>query len=95
MVTSPAKIDKVLRAAGASLTFDGQGHNVVDWGLALKNIRPANMTLIKLPGRSVITGGVYRGEALDDTAEDFFASVNDGTVAPFLLEHPDFINKAE
>jgi LCP family protein required for cell wall assembly len=95
VVTSPAKIDKVLRAAGASLTFDGQGHSVVDWGLALKNIRPANMTLIKLPGRSVITGGVYRGEALDDTAEDFFASVNNGTVATFLLEHPDFINQAE
>jgi polyisoprenyl-teichoic acid--peptidoglycan teichoic acid transferase len=53
------------------------------------------MTLIKLPGRSMITGGVYRGEALDDTAEDFFASVRTGTVATFLLEHPDFINQAE
>jgi len=95
VVTSPAKVDRVLQAAGASLTFDGQGHNVVDWGLALKNIRPENMTLIKLPGRSVITGGVYRGEALEDTAEQFFASVNDGTVATFLLEHPEFINRAE
>jgi polyisoprenyl-teichoic acid--peptidoglycan teichoic acid transferase len=95
VVTSPAKVDSVLRAAGASLTFDGQGHSVIDWGLALKNIRPGNMTLIKLPGRSVITGGVYRGEALDDTAEDFFASLKDGTVATFLLEHPEFINEAD
>ena len=67
---------------------------MVDWGLALKNIRPDNMTLIKLPGRSVITGGQYRARRSTSTAEEFFASVNDGTVATFLLDHPDFINKA-
>jgi len=95
VVTSPAKVDSVLRVAGASLTFDGQGHSVIDWGLALKSIRPGNMTLIKLPGRSVISGGVYRGEALDDTAGEFFASLKHGTVATFLLEHPEFINEAD
>ena len=94
VVTNPGKLDKVLRAAGNALIFDGNGHNVVDWGLALKDVRPANMTLIKLPGRSVIVGGEYRGEALQDSAQQFFASVNDGTVANFLLENPDFINTA-
>jgi len=93
VVTNPAKLDRVLRAAGKSLIFDGKGHSVVDWGLALKGVRPDNMTLIKLPGRSVTTNGRYQGEALQSTATDFFRSVNDGTVATFLLEHPDFINK--
>jgi LCP family protein required for cell wall assembly len=92
VVTNPGKLDKVLRSAGDALVFDGKGHTVVDWGLALKNVRPGNMTLIKLPGRSVITGGSYRGEALQSTADEFFASVRDGTVATFLAEHPDFIN---
>lgn len=92
VVTNPATLDKVLRAAGDALVFDGKGHSVVDWGLAMKGIRPGNMTLIKLPGRSVITGGTYRGEALQSTADEFFASVRDGTVAVFLAEHPDFIN---
>jgi polyisoprenyl-teichoic acid--peptidoglycan teichoic acid transferase len=82
----------VLRSAGDALVFDGKGHTVVDWGLALKNVRPGNMTLIKLPGRTVISGGKYRGEALQSTADEFFASVRDGTVAVFLAEHPDFIN---
>jgi polyisoprenyl-teichoic acid--peptidoglycan teichoic acid transferase len=94
VVTNPAKLDKVLRAAGQSLIFDGNGHNVVDWGLALHNIRSENMTLIKLPGRSVFTGGQYRGEALDPSADDFFKSVTDGTVGSFMTSHPAFINKA-
>ncbi len=93
VVTNPAKLDKVLRAAGDALIFDGNGHNVVDWGLAMKNVRPGNMTLIKLPGRSVIVGGDYRGEALQDSSQQFFASVRDGTVGNFLLANPDFINK--
>ena len=93
VVTNPATLDKVLRAAGDSLIFDGNGNNVVDWGLALRNIRPDNMTLIKLPGRSVITGGQYRGEALASSADDFFDSINDGSVATYLLANPDLINK--
>jgi hypothetical protein len=51
------------------------------------------MTLIKLPGRTVMSGGRYRGEALQSTAEEFFASIKDGSVATFLVEHPEFINK--
>jgi polyisoprenyl-teichoic acid--peptidoglycan teichoic acid transferase len=94
VVTNPIKLDKVLRAAGKSLIFDGGGHSVVDWGLALKNIRSQNMTLIKLPGHSVFEGRAYKGEALDDSAQAFFASVNDGTVAAFMVNHPSFLNKA-
>ena len=36
VVTNPIKLDKVLRAAGQALIFDGTGHTVVDWGLALQ-----------------------------------------------------------
>jgi LCP family protein required for cell wall assembly len=93
VVTNPIKLDKVLRAAGQSLIFDGNGHGVVDWGLALKNIRSNNMTLIKLPGRSVFDGKAYKGEALDDTADSFFASVTNGSIEPFIISHPEFINK--
>jgi len=92
VVTNPGKLDKVLRSAGDALVFDGKGHTVVDWGLAMKNVRPGNMTLIKLPGRTVMSGGRYRGEALQSTADEFFASIRNGTVAVFLTEHPEFIN---
>ena len=93
VVTNPLKLDKVLRAAGQSLIFDGNGHSVVDWGLALKSIRSQNMTLVKLPGRSVFSGGAYKGEGLADSATAFFASVNDGTIANFMVNHPEFVNQ--
>ena len=92
VVTNPAKLDSVLRSAGKALIFDGNGHNVVDWGLALKGVRPGNMTLIKLPGRGLVVNGKYQGEQLDPSAETFFTSVRDGSIATFLLAHPEFIN---
>ena len=93
VVTNPAKLDRVLRAAGKSLIFDGGGHSVVDWGLALRNVRSENMTLIKLPGHGLIVNGQYQGEALESSAQDFFRSLSTGTVGAFMLAHPDYINK--
>jgi hypothetical protein len=52
------------------------------------------MTLVKLPGHSVFEGKTYKGEALADTANDFFASVLDGSIATFMVNHPEFVNKA-
>jgi hypothetical protein len=66
---------------------------VVDWGLALKGIRSDDMTLIKLPGKSLITNGDYQGEALEPSATDFFASVQNDTVSTFLINHPDYLQK--
>jgi len=93
VVTSPVKLDKVLKAAGDALVFDGNGHSVVDWGLALKSLRADDMTLVKLPGRSLITNGKYLGEGLDPSATDFFASVQNDTISSFLINHPDFLQK--
>jgi anionic cell wall polymer biosynthesis LytR-Cps2A-Psr (LCP) family protein len=95
VVTNPIKLDKVLRAAGESLIFNGRGRSVVDWGLALKGVDTKDIMMIKLPGRSEIVNGKYRGEKLDTSADDFFTSLNDGTIAQFMMEHPDFINKVK
>jgi LCP family protein required for cell wall assembly len=94
VVTNPVKLDRVLRAGGQSLIFDGNGHNVVDWGLALKGINPADITMVKLRGGAVTVGGDYRGEALQDGADEFFDAVRNDTVASFMLQHPEFVNRA-
>ncbi|HET9518104.1 MAG TPA: LCP family protein [Actinoplanes sp.] len=95
VVTNPIKLDKVLRAAGESLVFNGRGHTVVDWGLALKGVDTQDITMIKLPGRSNIVNGKYAGEALESSADEFFESINNGTVAQFLLDNPRYINKVK
>jgi polyisoprenyl-teichoic acid--peptidoglycan teichoic acid transferase len=97
VVTSPATLDKVLKAAGKALVFDGKGHNVVDWGFALKGIRSENMSLIKLPGGSLFEGEgrdrQYKGEKLDASATDFFAAVTQDQIGTFLFDHPGYLNK--
>ena len=92
VITNPAKLDKVLKAAGKSLIFDGSGHSVVDWAFSLKNIRSENMTLIKLPGESIIVNGDYRGEELAPSATDFFAAVRNDQVQNFIFKNPEYIN---
>ncbi|PZG01258.1 LCP family protein [Micromonospora deserti] len=95
VVTNPIKLDRVLRAAGQSLIFSGRGHSVIDFGLALKNIRPETIQMVKLPGGALIEGGRYRGEQFRTEVEDFFTALHNEQLDAFLLEHPDFQNKTK
>jgi anionic cell wall polymer biosynthesis LytR-Cps2A-Psr (LCP) family protein len=90
IVANPIELDRVLRALGDALVFDGRGHRVVDFAFALRRVTPERITLIGLPGESVFgSGGGYLGEELEPVAEDFFAAVREERVGPFLTEHPE------
>jgi polyisoprenyl-teichoic acid--peptidoglycan teichoic acid transferase len=93
VVTNPIKLDRVLRAAGESLTFDGQGHTVVEYAFALKNIRSSSVVTLKLPGESVFNGEDYAGERLKAPAQEYFAAVRRDRVDQFVDAHPELINK--
>jgi polyisoprenyl-teichoic acid--peptidoglycan teichoic acid transferase len=93
VVTNPIKLDRVLRAAGQSVIFDGQGHNVVDYGLALKNIRSDSVVTLKLPGGSVLDGRSYAGEQLKPPAQDYFAAVANDQVDQFVVGHPELVSR--
>jgi len=95
VVTNPIKADKVLRAAGESLIFNGRGRSVVEYGFALKDIRPGNITMLKLPAGSVSEGGQYQGEALRPPADDFFQALRTNKIDEFILAHPELVNKAK
>ncbi|TWJ26212.1 LytR family transcriptional attenuator [Micromonospora endolithica] len=95
VVTNPIKLDKVLRAAGQSLIFSGRGNSVVDYGLALKGLRPDAIQMIKLPGGGVIENGEYLGERFEPAVDDFFTALKNEQLDAFLLEHPSFQNKAK
>lgn len=95
VVSNPIKLDKVLRAAGQSLIFSGRGNSVVDFGLALKDIRPNTIEMIKLPGGGVFDGKKYLGEQFKEGVPDFFTALHNEQLDPFLLEHPEFVNKTK
>ncbi|GAA1592474.1 LCP family protein [Actinoplanes couchii] len=91
VVTNPAKLSAVMDAAGGSLTFAGGDHTVLDWAVELKDLNVDDMVTVKLPG-----GGIYdpdyKGEQFADGVDDFFKAVTEDRVAPFLLDHPDYVN---
>lgn len=96
VVTNPIKLDRVLRAAGHAIIFNGRGHSVADFGFALRNLRSNSIVTVKLPGSSVNSrGGDYQGERLEPVANEFFAAVVAGSVEPFLLAHPELINQGQ
>ncbi|BCL13637.1 LCP family protein [Micromonospora sagamiensis] len=95
VVTNPIKLDRVLRAAGESLVFSGRGNSIVDFAFSLKDLRPDAIQMVKLPAEGIGTGSGYRGERLLPEADEFFASLRNGTVDAFMLEHPDFQNKTK
>ena len=95
VVTNPIKLDRVIRAAGQSLTFNGRGNSVVDFAVALKGIRSENIETIKLPGEPIGTGSAYRGEKFVPAVADFFTALKDEQLDAFMLEHPEFRQKTK
>ena len=92
VLTDPAKFDGIVAALGATLTFDGRGRKPTEFLYALRNIRPANLTLTGLPGGGVFTGGGYQGERLDAVQKTYFAALRADTLAAWTKSHPKLVN---
>jgi LCP family protein required for cell wall assembly len=93
LATDPAKLQAVVAALGDTLVFAGD-RTPVDYAYALRNLRPSALTLVGLPGASVIRGGRYRGEQLTQVGRDFLEALADGEADTFLRTHPKLVNKS-
>jgi polyisoprenyl-teichoic acid--peptidoglycan teichoic acid transferase len=89
VVTNPVALDRVVRAAGDSLTFDGRGNRAVDFAFALRGMRPEALTSVRLPTTAAGMEGDYQGEQLDPSGEALFAALRDGRLADHLAANPD------
>jgi polyisoprenyl-teichoic acid--peptidoglycan teichoic acid transferase len=92
LATDQAKLQKVLTALGDTLVYLG-GRTPIEYAYALRNLSPAKLTLVGLPGTSIGGGGGYIGEQLQPTGWAFLAAVAAGDPAMFLKAHPELINK--
>jgi anionic cell wall polymer biosynthesis LytR-Cps2A-Psr (LCP) family protein len=93
LATDPVKLEGVLRALGETLVFDAAGRTPVEFAYALRDLRPANLTQVGLPGDSVGNGGSYRGEQLQPAGQDFLKAVVAGRAEAFLATRPDLLDK--
>jgi len=91
LATDPIKMDKVFRALGSSVIFDGRGHSAIDFAFALRRLRPATLTLVSLPGGGVGSGSNYRGEQLTSVGRGFITALRTGKADAYLKDHPSLL----
>ena len=95
LLANPTAADRMLRALGSSVTFDGNGRSLADWILAVRHLDAGAVTIIRTNGgrfaSQVIGGRSY--EILGDTTRELFTAMRTDTVAAFLTAHPDWAGR--
>jgi LCP family protein required for cell wall assembly len=92
-LANPLKLDGILRAAGAAVTFDGNKVSLTDWVFTLKDLNPANIVTIKTNGgqfHSQVIGG-QDVETLDTTTTQLFPALVSDQVDAYLAAHPEIV----
>jgi anionic cell wall polymer biosynthesis LytR-Cps2A-Psr (LCP) family protein len=87
------KLQSVLKALGDTFRYVG-GRSPIEYAYALRNLPPADLTLVGLPGDSIISGGRYIGEQLTPTGKGFLKAVARDEPAAYLAKHPSMVNKS-
>lgn len=92
LATDQAKLRSVLGALGDTLVFSGE-RTPLEYAYALRDLTPAGLTSVSLPGDSVFSGGGYIGEQLTPTGRAFLKAVAGGNPGPYLAKHPELRSK--
>ncbi|GAB1689379.1 LCP family protein [Krasilnikovia sp. M28-CT-15] len=90
--TDPAKLQSVLTALGDSLVYLG-GRTPLEYASALGTLKPAQLTLVGLPGDAVGSGGHYLGEQLLPAGKGFLKAVAADQAGTYLAKHPELVNR--
>jgi LCP family protein required for cell wall assembly len=85
------KLQGIISALGRSLVDVG-GRSPLELAYALRDLTPAGITMVGLPGAGVGSGGSYRGEALKPEGKAFLKAVAQDKVAAFLTTHKKLVN---
>ncbi|GIG57855.1 hypothetical protein Lfu02_22270 [Longispora fulva] len=91
VLADPGRLDRVIRAAGQSLTI-ASPYPTTTLFLALRGIRPENITLLQLPATSDWIDGIAYAEPVERT-EPMFAALREDSLDAFVLDNPDVVNQ--
>lgn len=92
VLTNAGHFESILNALGSTLVFDGRGRKPTEFASALRNVKPAEMTLVGLPGSGVYSGGRYLGEALSSVQASYFAALRADTIDAWAASHKSLVN---
>ncbi|MFG1994453.1 LCP family protein [Actinoplanes sp. NPDC048988] len=87
---NPAKVSKVLAAAGRSLRMDTHGVPVETFIFGLKGLAAGDLIPIKTNGGTFATGA-GGGEGVTEDTRGLFAATSADRLPEFLLRHPEML----
>ena len=87
----PTKIPGLIKAAGNSLLLDSS-IPIPDLALALRKIRPENLTALKVPTVSEKIDGTWYELLEEDKASALWKAIEEDNVDSWVLQNPDFVN---
>lgn len=98
VISHPSKLNRVIKAAGKSLTLDLGGYTVLNLALALHDITPDKIVTLQPPHEALWNDPAnqagYLGESLQEPdADNLFKALRSGTIDDFLANHPDMATK--
>jgi anionic cell wall polymer biosynthesis LytR-Cps2A-Psr (LCP) family protein len=92
LATDLDRLGELIGALGELLSYTGD-RDPLEYAYALRNLRPAGLTMVGLPGGSVTGGGGYLGEELAPLGRQYLQAVARNRPAEFLADHPELVHK--
>jgi LCP family protein required for cell wall assembly len=89
VLSNPAKVTKILSAAGSSLKMDTHGVQVDDFLFGLKGLGAADLIPIKTNGGTYAP--VQGGEGVNQDTRDLFAAMAADKLPEYLGRHPELL----
>jgi LCP family protein required for cell wall assembly len=87
VLTNPAKVSKILAAAGQSLKMDTNGVSVTDFMFGLKSLAAADLIPVKTNNGTF--ANVSGGEGVQPVTQELFSAAASDRMDSFLLSHPE------
>jgi LCP family protein required for cell wall assembly len=89
VLTNPAKVSKILSAAGKSLKMDTNGVSITDFMFGLKSLAAADLVPIKTNNGTYAS--VAGGEGIAPVTQELFQATASDQLPSFLLSHPGLV----
>jgi LCP family protein required for cell wall assembly len=95
VITNPAKLDRVIKAAGSAFILDTGGVPLADWVFSLRGISTNGLVMLRTnAGKTqtkVVDGIAF--ELLQPASQTMFAAVKNDTLDAFINTHPENLSK--
>ena len=91
VLTNPAKVSKILAAAGKSLKMDTHGVSITDFMFGLKGLASADLVPIKTNSGTYASVDNGSAEGINDVTKQLFAATASDKLDNFLIDHPSLV----